>query len=107
MAIRGIEFMTNFNIACLRQVYKEFFGLLLLLVLEAVLLNLTFKYVSIELLKIVLIFLGVSNIALTLEYWIVMVVFILKPNFAVNSQIIKSIYDFDSKYRNAKSASNP
>ena len=36
-----------------------------------------------------------------------MVVFILEPNFAVNSQIIKSIYDFDSKYRNAKSASNP
>lgn len=98
--------MTNFNIACLRQVYKEFFGLLLLLVLEAVLLNLTFKYVSIELLKIVLIFLGVSNIALTLEYWIVMVVFILEPKFAVDSNIIKSIYDFDVKYRNAKSTTN-
>lgn len=67
----------------------------------------TFKYVSIELLKIVLIFLGVSNIALTLEYWLVMVVFILEPNYAVNSQIIKTIYDFDSKYRNAKSTSNP
>ena len=97
----------NFRLSCLRQVYKEFFGLLLLFVVEVILVNLTFRFVGIEFLKIVLIFIGVCDIAFTLEYLLVMVVFISEPNFAVNSQIIKSIYDFDSKYRNVKSASNP
>lgn len=97
----------SFRVECLKQVYKEFLAPVLLGVLEVLLINLTLKFVSIALLKIILVFLGIYNLAITLAYCLSMVVFILEPKFAVNSQIIKSIYDFDSKYRNAKSTSNP
>ena len=99
--------MMSFRVECLKQVYKELLSLLLLGVLEALLISLTLKFRSIAFLKVVLVFLGISNLSITLAYCLSMVVFILEPNFAVNSQIIKSIYDFDSKYRNAKSSSNP
>ena len=106
MAIRGGGFMTSFRVECLKQVYKELLSLLLLGVLEVLLINLTLKFVSFMFIKILLVLLGISNLSITLAYFLSMVVFILEPNFALNSQIIKSIYDFEVKYRNAKSASN-
>ena len=99
--------MMSFRVECLKQVYKELLFLALLGVFEVLLISLTLKFVSFMFIRIVLVLLGISNVSITLAYFLSMVVFILEPNYAVNSQIIKTIYDFDSKYRNAKSTSNP
>lgn len=96
----------SFRVECFKQVYKELLSLLLLGVFEVLLINLALKFVSFMFIKILLVLLEISNLSITLAYFLSMVVFILEPNFAVNSQIIKSIYDFEVKYRNVKSNSN-
>jgi len=92
----------NFKIACLKQVYKQIIGFLVLFLLGLVTIILTLKEINFVFLKTVLFLHEFVLLAIIFGLLLSFIVFLLEPTFAVNSTILRYFYDFTEKYRKAQ-----